>query len=343
MVNSLNDMMMSIVPSWASDADSAAIRHKLALKSTGVVTWEWDLATDAVIADDDFYALFCINPSAPLKATAIVASIHNEDQPGVRAALEETFVSDAGEYNCRFRVRNGPQEWRWVQGKGQVSQRDAEGKATKLIGINYDVSDIVKYEERLAAIAGEMRHRVKNSLAMVNALASATARETDTLDEFLRHFRGRVDAIAAAQRISAHETLNAGMDCLAAVDGGLAPFKASSEWNQRITIDASEPAPLSVSLGQAVALAIYELATNSVKYGALSDQAGQITIKILKQDDQTIVDWHETFAKDATIDTLSSGFGSTLIARLVRAEHGTIERDLSNQYLHVTLSFPDRT
>lgn len=341
MGNSLNDIMMSIVPSWASEADARAIRHKLALKSTGVVTWEWDLATDDVVADDGFHAMLNIDPDAPLKAEAIVSNIYADDQPGLRAALEESFVSDTGEYSFRFRVKTGPQEWRWVQGKGQVSQRDAEGKATKLIGINYDVSDIVKYEDRLTAIAGEMRHRVKNSLAMVNALAAATARETETKDDFLRHFRGRVDAIAAAQRISENETLGAVIDCLAAVDGGLAPFKASADWNKRITIKATEPAPLAVSLGQAVALTIYELATNSVKYGALSDQAGQIAIEIRKRDNRTIVDWHETFAKDATIDTTSTGFGSTLITRLVRAERGTIERQLSNDNLHVTLSFPD--
>lgn len=340
MGNPLNDMMMSIVPLSASEADATAIRHKLALKSTGVVTWEWDLATDAVVADDGFYSLFSIDPDVPLKASAIVSSIHHDDQPTVRGALEQTFVSDAGEYNCRFRVPNGPQEWRWVQGKGQISQRNADGEATKLIGINYDVSEIVRYEDRLAAIAGEMRHRVKNSLAMVNALASATAREAETMDEFLRHFRGRVNAIAAAQRISETETSSAIVDCATAVEGGLVPFKASSEWNRRITINATAPAPLSISLSQAIALAVYELATNSVKYGALSDQPGQITINITQQDNHTVVEWFETFAQDAQIDTTSTGFGSTLITRLVRAERGTIERQLSDEALQVTLSFP---
>lgn len=336
----VKELNTSHVPLPVRQTGSDAIRHKLALQSTGIVTWEWDLETDKVTADESFYALFNLPHESVMTAQTILALVHGEDLPGLTAALDECLTVVGRDYSCRFRVRGQGGEWRWLQGKGQVSERDGNDKPLKVIGINYDVSEIVKTEDRLAAIAGEMRHRVKNSLAMVNALASATARESETMDQFVAHFRGRVDAIAAAQTIGAADNATADIECKSAVEGGLAPFLASADWARRIDIQCVYDAPLSMSLGQAITLSVYEFATNSVKYGALSECPGEITITISGCDNAVVVGWIETFGLDAQIDTDSTGFGSKLITRLVRAERGTINRVLSQDRLEIELVFP---
>lgn len=340
MNTSMKELGTSIVPLPVTQTGSDAIRHKLALHSTGIVTWEWDLETDKVSADEGFHILFNLPNNAAMTGETILSIVHREDMPALQRALEACFASNSTDYSCRFRIPDLHGEWRWLQGKGQVSQRDQTGKASKVIGINYDVTEIAKTEERLAAIAGEMRHRVKNSLAMVNALASATAREADTMDQFVTHFRGRVDAIAAAQQISDPENATADIECKSAVEGGLVPFLSSADWAQRISIHCSSDIRVSLSLGQAITLSLYEFATNSVKYGALSDCAGKIAITITERGNDIGIGWTETFGPEAVIDTDSTGFGSKLINRLVRAERGSIKRDLSSKQLKIQLLFP---
>ena len=333
-----------LVPVETVDFGKTASRHALALLHTGVVTWTWDLETDNVECDDQFYELFDLPFGSQVTGKTVLESLHPEDLPVVSEALEATFNGSAPIYDCRFRIPLRDGHWRWLRAKGQVMERSDTGAVLKVVGINYDYTEQVAWEERLSAIANEMRHRVKNSLAMVNALATATARETDDMAAFLAQFRGRVDAIAAAQRIVADMSDTHSMTVRAAVMGGLSPFLATSDWGKRIKMDTVDEATIPTSIAQAITLCVYEFATNAIKYGALGTDDGVIRIISDTSDDALPIGiiWDEQIADGASPDFDDPGFGSTLIKRLVRGERGELQREIVDGRLMITMRFPER-
>ncbi|MBO6638136.1 MAG: PAS domain-containing protein [Roseitalea sp.] len=320
---------------------SIARRRALALHYSGIATWAWDVRTDEVDADGAFRDLFGLSGGVALTSALIVDLIHPEDRPRVSEALERT-ISTGEPYEERFRISTGDGDIRWLRGIGEAHQCDEDGKATVIVGLNMDASEEKETEARLMAIVGEMRHRIKNSLAMVNSLAAATARESGAIDDFVEKFRGRIDALAAAQRAIGTTGDTHLVDLRAAIEGAMAPFVATADWQRRITVDIADTA-VAPSLGQALALTIYELATNAIKYGALLYDDGTIALKCSFSDNQQalVISWREAHDGAQTdVRATGTGFGTRLIDRLIAAENGVIDRrHLKSGYM-VELTFP---
>lgn len=164
---------------------------------------------------------------------------------------------------------------------------------------------------------GEMGHRLKNAFARIGALARITLRESDDLDDFEQRFDGRLQALSHAKQmlttgsvtevdlraIVAHELQLAGHD-----DGAIA---------------ASTDLRLGDDAAQAMALALHELATNSVKYGALRGD-GSLAVGWTVADGHVTLDWHETGLPD-TPEIDGEGFGSSFVRVM-------IERQLRGQW-----------
>lgn len=321
---------------------SIARRRALALHYSGILSWAWDSNSDLVDADAGFRELFSLPPSEVLTSALIVDQIHTEDRPRVVEALEKT-VKTGEPYDERFRI-GGDESPRWIRGIGEVHRQANDDGDVIVVGVNMDISTEMQAESRLVAIVGEMRHRIKNSLAMVNSLAAATARESDVIDDFVEKFRGRIDALAAAQRAIGATGDTHLVDLRTAINGAMEPFLATSDWNRRISVEVDE-AGIAPSLGQALALAIYELATNAIKYGALLYDEGRIDLRCETNFDAQIltVTWAEAHGgKQIELPAVGSGFGTKLIDRLIRAEDGIIERSATENSYHVRLSFPLR-
>ncbi|CAN7554782.1 sensor histidine kinase [Phenylobacterium sp. LjRoot219] len=141
--------------------------------------------------------------------------------------------------------------------------------------------------ERL--LARELQHRVKNNLSVVEALARTSARGTDDLAVFLERFMGRMRSLSAA-----HVLLSRGdaevVEVEEVVSAVLAPFEAP----RRLSWSGDS---LRLNSQQAVALALclHELATNSVKYGALSGEDGVVRIAWSKlEPTRARIGWEES-------------------------------------------------
>lgn len=319
-------------------------RHALALRYAKVATWAWDVASDRVDADPGLNALFGLPQAIPMTSKMLLEQIHTDDRIRTAEALARS-VATGEPFDQRFRVVDRDGHIRWLRGIGEVHATALNGDAETVIGVNMDVSDLVNGEERLIAVVGEMRHRIKNSLAMVSALVTATAREADDIDDYADKLRGRIDALAGAQRTIGTTGDTTLVNLRDAVEGALAPFLATRDWQRRIEI-AIEDIPIAPSLGQAVALAIHELATNAIKYGALIYQDGSIRVsnRIGEEGRQLDVLWDERHdGEQIAVASQSSGFGTKLIDRLIRSERGTIERKATDGAYRVELSFPIRT
>lgn len=192
---------------------------------------------------------------------------------------------------------------------------EADGTISGVFVEGADVTDHVEAQEHLQLINFELKHRVKNTLAMVSAIATQTLRSAER-DTQLEAFRGRLEAFGRAHDILTVETWATAQlkDVVAAALGF--HNDASISWTgPDITLGSKQALSLS--------LALNELATNAAKYGALSQPGGRVDINW-----QVLVDegkgkfefeWREREGPAVNPPT-RHGFGSQLIRRVLAAD-----------------------
>ena len=179
-----------------------------------------------------------------------------------------------------------------------------------------DVTERKKAEQTQRLLIGELNHRVKNTLATVQAMASQTLKHTLTPQDFARTFTGRIHALSKAHSLLSAATWEGA--CL------------SELVREQLGLGALDPARFDVD-GPAVqlkpqqalhfALIIHELATNATKYGAHSVPEGHVSASWTLDDDMLTFTWRESGGPPA-VDTGRRGFGTTLIEHSARAESG---------------------
>jgi PAS domain S-box-containing protein len=197
-------------------------RLQLALTNARHGLWDWDLTTGHVFIDDQWagihgYGAGEIQPSVEAWAT----TLHPDDAPRVREALDRALASDDVVYDVDYRARRQDGTYVWVNSRGRVQQRDADGRPLRMMGTLHDISERKAAEERIReslrvneVLLKEVHHRVKNNLAAMASLfylQSQTTRDPATL-ALLEDSRARVHSMALV-----HELLYRGSD-LSSVD-----------------------------------------------------------------------------------------------------------------------------
>ncbi len=180
----------------------------------------------------------------------------------------------------------------------------------------YDFSENQQQEDRIKLLMGEVNHRSKNMLGLIEAIARQTVKTQP--DHFLEIFGQRLRALSASQDLLVKGEWKA-VDLGALVNSQLAHFEGEHE--SRVTIDGPL-LKITAAASQSLGMALHELATNAVKFGALSNESGRIVISWSLQSDaagQThfAMSWRESggppVAKPARL-----GFGSTMIDSMIR-------------------------
>lgn len=195
-------------------------------------------------------------------------------------------------------------------------------------------------QERLRMLLGELNHRVKNTLAVIQAIARRTAGHAGSLPQFTETFLGRIRALAAAQELLT-ETGWAGASFEALVRRSLAPYVADRQASiavARVVVPAQ--------LAQDLALALHELATNAVKHGALSTATGRVSVaaglRDLGDGPGLWLDWREQGGPPA-VEPQGSGFGMTLLTQvLVHGHGGKVELGWEQEGLVCRIAVPLR-
>ena len=140
------------------------------------------------------------------------------------------------------------------------------------IAIRRLLQRLAEAHEAERMLARELQHRVKNNLSVVEALAAASARDTEDLNVFLERFLDRMRSLSAAHVLLSRDEGD-GAEVQEVAAAVLAPFEAPG----RLRF-SGERLRLGSSQAVALALCLHELATNSVKYGALSAEAGTVEV-----------------------------------------------------------------
>ncbi len=177
-----------------------------------------------------------------------------------------------------------------------------------------DVTRIVQAEEHQRLLVDELNHRVKNMLAVVISLATQTLRRSGTLEEFEGVFLGRVHALTAAYALLSRESWSH-VQLKEIVAEEVRPFLSGDRANIRIEGPA---VPLHPRGALALGMALHELATNAVKYGALSVPEGDVavtwTLERSGDEEHLVLDWIERNGPPVTAPA-KRGFGTMLIER----------------------------
>jgi PAS domain S-box-containing protein len=188
-------------------------------------------------------------------------------------------------------------------------------------------------DERQSLLIRELAHRVKNSLALIMAMARQTGLSAADLDEFLGTFEGRLKALAGVHDLLSERGWR-GPPLAALIRAALAPHEG------RVRLGRMAELSLTPVAAQDLVLALHELATNAAKHGALSAPHGSVTLEGRVSDDELVLTWGEAGGPPA-VPPMRRGVGTTLLEQAVAHQNkGRVGFDWRPEGLACTLVLP---
>ena len=229
-------------------------------------------------------------------------------------ALTAAVAGDAGGFQAEANTMKGNPRY-WDVRVTPIT--NANGVPTAILAVSRDISYLREIDRQREALMNEMAHRLKNVLTITQAIVSQSIRHAASLGDAQNAIQGRILALSSAQDILMHNNETTA-DIRDIVTNALRPHRSGAE---RINISG----PQLRLEGQQIlglSLAIHELATNAIKYGALSNEAGKVAIRWTESDGRfQSFDWVETNGP-AVIPPTRQGFGTKLIQGLVGSYFG---------------------
>jgi len=311
---------------------------RLGVEAAGIALWAWNVDTDRLTMDDIGYDLWTVPKGRTVTFEDLSANIHPADRDRVRAAFNATR-GIVGPYEIDFRILL-KDEVRWISARGRGDDEGIVGRV--MFGVFLDVTGRKQAEEANELLAGEMSHRVKNLIAIAGALTQMTSRSSETKEDMARELTHRLTALGRAHdlvRPVPGQVENAALlgDLLSVL---LTPYDDLGAFSGRIRISVPR-----MGIGEAaatnLALVLHELATNSVKHGALSADAGLLDVACLVDDGTASIVWTERGGPRVEAPTATKGFGSQLLNRIVTHHFaGSIDYEWAPDGLIATLRIP---
>ncbi len=302
---------------------------RVAHQAARAATWEWRLGDKGMRWLDLAAARALVGlPGEPSDDEAVGdwrSFVVAEDMPAVAAALRG--LADADEAVFEYRVASADGR-RWLRSSAAVVERRSDGVAARVVGVTLDVTgdklaeaklqreiqERLRAEQRQQLLIHELNHRVKNMLATVQSVArQSLGRAKDGGP--LADFEDRLMALAWTHDVLTKERW-AGASLATILHRTLSPHATP----ERLELSGPD---LRVSPKMALALAMgaHELATNAVKYGALSNEAGCVSVRWALEGGTLSLDWREVGGPRVT-PPATRGFGSRLLERGLAQELG---------------------
>ncbi|WP_336487265.1 CheR family methyltransferase [Methylobacterium nigriterrae] len=249
-----------------------------------------------------------------------LAAIHPDEREAYQAAWNR--ARETGEpivQEGRIRDRRG--RFRWFTTRAEA-MRDADGAIEKWFISCTDTHERRRAEDRQRLLLAELQHRVKNILAVVRSVANRTSDSATSLEEFLAHFDGRLGALARTQNILTR-TADSSIDLAELIGDEVISYSGRDGVQVTLT---GPGVRLRQKAAETLGLALHELATNAVKYGALTGPDGHVAITWRSfgedGDERLILEWRESGVRLVNTDPSRRGFGRELIEEGLTYELG---------------------
>lgn len=200
-------------------------------------------------------------------------------------------------------------------------------------------------EKRLQVLVGELQHRTRNLISVVGAIANETLKTSKTVDDFKAVFQDRLGVLARVQGLffRMKEGDRVTFDELIETE-----LSAQSAYAGSVTLDGPKGVRLRSGAVQTLALALHELVTNAVKYGALEQPDGHLTVRWWLETSGESgkpwlhLDWKESGVEMTSVSELRrAGKGRELIEQALRYQFGAqTSFALEPDGVHCTISLP---
>lgn len=295
-------------------------RLRLALGAGGIAVWELNSRTNAITHSPELNALYDFPPDA----VPSLAEFQSRYAPGEQERLAELGQQALarGQTEIITEVRHILPDGaiRWLYLRAKVGTPTSSGDP-RVIGVVMDVTTKKLAEERLTIVARELQHRMKNSVAVIQTLADQTFKGGKADVSALSAFTGRLHALADATDLLT-KTDWGNVDIQSLADRVLKPYQLGG----RIVLNGT-PTFVPERMATPLAMALHELATNAVKYGSLSNDAGLVNLEWSSTDKEIVVLWIEHGGPEV-LAANNSGFGTRLLQRaLFTGTDGSLELD----------------
>jgi two-component sensor histidine kinase len=266
-------------------------------------------------------------PIAHIKAKVPIEPLYDHARRVLRtlaSAEQELIAPDSG---TRYIVRMLP-------------YRSIENLIAGVVMTFIDVSAITRAEERQRLLLAELQHRVRNTLAVVRSIARRSAQTSSTVDEYAAHLDGRLSAFTRTQAAVTRDP-EAGVDLEYLLADELMAYHAREGEHVQISGPTLRLQP---KAAETLSLAIHELATNAVKYGALSQPAGRVEIGWRIDESvsppKLIFDWREIGGPQVA-PPQRSGFGTEILERTLAFDlKGSTSLLFNPSGVHFTIAVP---
>lgn len=238
--------------------------------------------------------------------------VHPDDRDGVKDIWAGAI--ERGEFHADYRLHNaGEGRYRWFQTRA-TPVRDAGGAIIEWLGTSTDIDDLRRLQERQLLLVAELQHRVRNILTVVRSVFGRTVNAGGELEDLADHFQGRLDSLARTQVVVTQNASglvdleNLIRDELLSVGAGDGPS---------LVIEGPDVA-LPPEAAESIGLAIHELITNALKYGALKVRGATLEIRWTVNMDcggvrRLDLTWTERGVPAIALKPAREGFGSELI------------------------------
>jgi two-component sensor histidine kinase len=299
----------------------AALRHSehvraIALQGGRMGSWQWNLRDNILTGDTAYMALLDLPPSdAVIPMETFLAKLSPDSAANHQAFVDEGLLPDQP-FDGEVEVMLSDGGSRWVKWQGSATSGDPD----IVTGVSFDVTEQKLAARRQDLLLAELQHRVRNILAMIRSVVVRTAATSDSVEEYARHLEGRISAMARTQALLTRSP-GAGIDLQ-----NLILDELQAQIAQEDQVNCYGPDVLLSPKGaEVLTLAVHELATNSVKYGALSAPGGRIAIS-WDVDQQLNSPWLSLKWVESGVaverEGKRQGFGTELITRRIPYELG---------------------
>ncbi len=270
--------------------------------------------------------------------------VHPEDKQRAVAGWRHA-LADGRKYEATSRYRPHTGAYRWMHVVA-VPIRDADGNTASWIGTLTDVHETRLLEAERELVSRELNHRIKNFFAVAQSLIGLTRRESHTIESFADQLRGRLDALHRSYELIRQDQTAGGSRDGLSLHGLIGQLLKPYEVENRAGHISIEGDDIVVAAGKitAFSLILHELATNAVKYGALSVPDGNIRIAIALIEDRLRIRWEETGGTVPAEGKTHSGFGSRLMRLLVEGQlRGSFSLITEVDGMNILIEIPTQT
>jgi len=262
-------------------------------------------------------------------------AVHHPDHVGRVIEKFRACVEAGAEWEDTFPLRGADGRYRWFLSRA-APLRGPGGGVYCWFGTNTDITEQLEAERRIELLMLEVNHRSKNMLAMIQSLARRSANSATSQHDFVARLERRIAGLAANQDllvrrawtdVPVRELVEVQLAFLGDVAGQVSC--------------AGPPLKVVPIAAETIGMAFHELATNAVKYGALSTPQGQVRITWgLDAHGGLVMDWAESGGPPVA-EPVARGFGSRLICEVPRGKlRATVDADYAPDGFRWRLSCP---